>query len=49
MIGAPVAYRGWQRAFDEPIKLPDTSAYGCPRSGTGQNDQQRDEECRLNR
>jgi hypothetical protein len=39
----------WSTRFAEPIKLPDMSAYGCPRSGTGQNDHQRNEERRLNR
>jgi hypothetical protein len=29
--------------------FPMASAYGCPRSGTGQNDDQRNEERRLNR
>ena len=37
----------WSRRFDEPIKPPVASAYGCPRSGTGQNDHQRNEERRL--
>jgi hypothetical protein len=39
----------WSTRFEEPIKLPVASAYGCPRSGAGQNDHQRNEERRLNR